>query len=278
MREIWFHVTFRCNLSCAHCLFECCAAYDGIPDLELDRAKKYADSALRNGVGDIYITGGEPLTWKPLHEFLEYLNNRSEVASITLLTNGTLIDADWSAIFKTFEKLSIRISLECYTEQNNDEFRGSGSFKKTIRGIKTLNRDAIKPYICFTNKGGGRLNADDSRALEQDFVRVLRTEQGVNIAGLKVLGLYRKGRVTKSDTCAVCGGVDAAGISGRLSEVQCAYGIAVGPLGLAPCPILTDVPDAVISSDVDGISGTELEISFSCCEDCLQTGSTCGKA
>ena len=94
IREMWFHVTFRCNLSCTHCLFECSAAYDRFPDLTLEDAKRNADSAMKNGIRDFYITGGEPLLWKPLREFLGYLNGGSDVAAITLLTNGTMINQD----------------------------------------------------------------------------------------------------------------------------------------------------------------------------------------
>lgn len=275
LREMWLHVTFRCNLECSHCLFGCGADYDRYADLSLDDAKKYAEYAISRGASSIYITGGEPLTWKPLKEFLEYLEEKDYVKNITLLTNGTLVNDEWAGFFRGFQKLTIRMSLECYTRETNDSFRGRGSFLKTVSGIRALNDRGIKPWICFTNKGGGALVEDDRAALEQDFMRVLREERGVEIEGLKVLGLYGKGRMDGVE-CAACGAEGAEADGEKLSRLQCAYGAAAGPAGIAPCPILVDAPEACVDME-DALDAKTFTLSHECCLDCFRTGSTCGQ-
>lgn len=273
LREMWLHVTFRCNLECAHCLFGCGANYDRFRDLSLADAKKYADFAVKRGASTIYVTGGEPLVWKPLKEFLTHLDETEEIENITLLTNGTLLDGEWAEFFGGLSKLTIRMSLECYTEETNDSFRGKGSFKKTVAGIKTLNEMDIRPWICFTNKSGGALIEEDRYSLEKDFERALRDEQGVEIEGLKVLGLYGKGRMEGGE-CAACG--EEAADREKISRLQCSYGAAAGPAGIAPCPILVDVPEAGMEME-DALDARTFTLSYECCMDCFRTGSTCGQ-
>ncbi len=274
-KEMWFHVTFRCNLSCSHCLFECSSSYTGFPDMTTEAATRHATGAAAHGITNFYITGGEPLLWQPLRDFISQLDSIPETASITLLTNGALIDEGWAAFFGGCEKLSLRISLECYTEQTNDAYRGEGSFIKAVSGIKELNKRGVFPWICYTSKNGGKLNADDTISLENDFKAALHRDHAIKISGLKVLGLYNKGRSRERDTS------DSSELppdyAEKLAEVQCAYGLAAGPVGIVPCPILVDTPEAKLSDDFQSGLRADLELTHDCCADCLKTGSTCGQ-
>lgn len=272
LREMWLHVTFRCNLECTHCLFGCSSNYDRFPDMTLNDAKDYALQAVQKGARNIYITGGEPLKWNALEEFIGFLEGINEIDNITLLTNGTLINDKWAGIISDSNKLTVRMSLECYTEETNDSFRGKGSFMRTINGIKKLNSLNFMPWICFTSKSGGTLSEDDRILLEKNFKRVLQDEHGVQIEGLKVLGLYGKGRV-EGTKCRIC---EIETDEDRISRLQCAYGVAAGPTGIVPCPILVDVPDAGMAIE-SALDASEFTLSYDCCADCFRTGSTCGQ-
>lgn len=254
--------------------------------MTLEQAILHATGAAANGITNFYITGGEPLLWRPLRDFVSHLAAIPQTAAITLLTNGTLINEDWAGFFASCKKLSLRVSLECYTEQTNDAYRGSGSFTKAISGIKQLNKLGVQPWICYTSKNGGKLNASDTLNLENDFKAALRRDHDIQISGLKVLGLYNKGRTTegKGGSSASTGAESPSGsgelpsdYTEKLAGLQCAYGLAAGPAGIVPCPILVDIPEARISGDFQSALLSDLQLSHDCCADCLKTGSTCGQ-
>ncbi|MCR4292022.1 MAG: hypothetical protein NUV76_03995 [Candidatus Kuenenia sp.] len=48
-------------------------------------------------------------------------------------------------------KLEFRVSLESYKEEENDQIRGNGSFKKAIGGIQSLVNAGFNPIITITD-------------------------------------------------------------------------------------------------------------------------------
>ncbi|HEY3369188.1 MAG TPA: radical SAM protein [Symbiobacteriaceae bacterium] len=244
LEELWLHVNFRCNLSCAHCLFSCNPRYDGgIPDLTLQQAQSYTEVARTAGVTKLYLTGGEPLLWKPLEAYLDWYFGRPDPQRLVILTNGTLIWERRAELFAHYhpQGLEIRISLECYTPEENDRWRGAGVHARVMSSIKKLNRGGVRPYIAFSNKSGGLVTAEAAAKLEADFRSYLWEHHGVEIAGLKMLG---------------------------------AFGLAASGLGLVPCPIVTDLADAVLEGSMADQLGQPVDLKFKYCRDCFKTGGT----
>lgn len=271
LKEIWFHLTYKCNLSCNHCLFNCSP---GKPDQELSlfKIQQNIKEALNLGIKEIYLTGGEPLLWQPMEEFLAWYYEK-ENPPLTILTNGTLIDEKWAQLFTRYidKELKIRISLECYSKETNDEWRGNGSFVKTITGIRLLNDKNIKPWIAFTNKSGGNLEFCQGLSLEKEFKTRLIQDCKVEIAGLKIISAYSKGRHNiKLDTN------NGANNKVNLNDLQCTYGVALSSEGFAPCPVLVDIKESFIKSSLNDLIGRKLVLDYPYCESCLLTGTTCG--
>ena len=169
--------------------------------------------------------------------------------------------------------LNLRISMECYTRNTHEQFRGYGSFDKTVSGIKHLNAAGIRPWIAYVNKSGGSLNCHESADLARDFSQRLKEDYGLDIQGLKIIAAYSKGRFAGL----VQTKVTASEINERLDSVQCAYGVAVSKLGIVPCPILTDVPEAVMSNKCSNLVGQTVKLDYDFCASCFATGSTCGQ-
>lgn len=219
-----------------------------------------------------YITGGEPILWKPLREYLDWYFGRPGPPRLVLLTNGTLILGRWPELFARLhpQGLEVRVSLECYTAAENDRWRGEGAHARAMQGIRNLNRLGVRPYIAFTNKSGGAVNAAVARQLEADFRTYLRDRHGAEIAGLKMLGAWEKGELDGK----VKKGCLPAHPEEMAELVQCSYGLAVSGLGLVPCPIPTDVRDAVLQGPVAGLLGQPVDMKFRYCRDCFKTGST----
>lgn len=275
LEELWLHVIYKCNLNCRHCLFNCSPADDGPGNLTLDKCREYVSLAEKQGLKAVYITGGEPLLWPELRDFLAWYYSREVVLPLTILTNGTLIDRDTADYFSKYasQGLNLRISLECYTRETNDDYRGDGSFTRAAAGIRNLNDCGIRPWIAYVNKSGGTLDCSGSQQLEADFKTRLGQDHGLEIAGLKIIAAYSKGRFAGSVNHESC----SEKVIERITTVQCNYGVAVSKSGTYPCPILVDVPDAKLNIGLDDIIGSSFSLNYNFCASCFATGTRCGQ-
>ena len=70
-RELWLHITDRCNLACGHCLFS--SAPDSRRELPLARLQEHIREAYRLGCRRFALTGGEPLLHGDFPELIEEL-------------------------------------------------------------------------------------------------------------------------------------------------------------------------------------------------------------
>ncbi len=76
--EFWLHLLYNCNLSCNHCLFSCSSEREGENVLTLEECRDYTVAALDLGIDSIYLTGGEPLMWSALEDFITGITGRIE--------------------------------------------------------------------------------------------------------------------------------------------------------------------------------------------------------
>ncbi len=148
-----WHVTDRCNLRCTHCYQE---EYSGSNELDIDGLKQIADEIIRtlsiwNKKGDIAITGGEPLVKRETFPLISYLEAADEVASLDILTNGTLVDETVVERIRVLQKIRcVQISLDGASAGSNDAIRGKGTFEKALAGVRLLRRSGISVNIMFT--------------------------------------------------------------------------------------------------------------------------------
>jgi len=148
-----WHITDRCNLRCTHCYQE---DYSGSNELSLDALRRIADEIIRtlskwNKSGDIAITGGEPLLKEEMFPLIRYLESADEIASLDILSNGTLINENIVEQIRDLKKIRcVQISLEGASPESNDRIRGKGTFKKAMASIGLLRKSAISVNIMFT--------------------------------------------------------------------------------------------------------------------------------
>ncbi len=168
LRYLELQLTGRCNLKCRHCYL----GVTGKTDLELETALGIAEEFYSLGGLRLLISGGEPLLYPRLADFLK------EISSLkirrVLLTNGTLIEKKNIDIIDVEE---IQFSLDGW-EDGHDRLRGKGSFVKTIEGIKTA-VDAGKQVSLATMIHGGNLRDFE---MMKDFAREIGArEWGIDI-------------------------------------------------------------------------------------------------
>lgn len=168
--EFYFqwHITDKCNLRCKHCYHEDYRE-EGLPTSQLVKIAAHLSDAVREWgkIGSFSITGGEPFTRKDdVFELLSFLETRSEIGHIDILSNGTLIDDRIIAELLKFNKLRrIQLSLEGL-EETNDKIRGAGSFRVITEKIKALNSSGLKTSVMMTI---GRHNKDEVISLAKEL-------------------------------------------------------------------------------------------------------------
>jgi radical SAM protein with 4Fe4S-binding SPASM domain len=131
---VLWDLTSKCNLRCRHCVVS--AGEECSDELSFDDCCRLIDEFADFEVGQLILSGGEPMIRKDFFDIAEYAASKNIM--IQVATNGTLIDEDVA------EKLAnigarAQVSLDSSVPEIHDDFRqSSGSWEKTVKGIKLL--------------------------------------------------------------------------------------------------------------------------------------------
>ncbi len=177
--EEWhWEITRSCNLLCKHCLTSC-----GKPnprELKKPEAIAAVHKIRSLGCKRVMITGGEPFCREDLPEILEELRLNRIKASV--LTNGI---SPFSKIIKTvLDSVShLGVSLDGSCQQTNDFIRGSGSFKRTLRTIRSF--VSVLPVYLYCTLS--RVNLDD-------LTKVVELGNSLGVEGIHFSEITLRGR------------------------------------------------------------------------------------
>jgi len=138
-RLIFWELTKRCNLKCAHCRAEADdTSYTG--ELELDKIKTILDDIASVYSPIMVLTGGEPLYRSDIFDIAGYAAGKG--LRTALATNGTLINNTIAAKIKDSGISRVSISIDDIDAASHDSFRGvPGAFDAALNGARFL-RDA----------------------------------------------------------------------------------------------------------------------------------------
>jgi radical SAM protein with 4Fe4S-binding SPASM domain len=132
--DLTIYLTDRCNLNCSHCY-----RYERKVKKELSAQiwkKLLQDFINLDHCGHfVTFTGGEISLRNDFAELLAF--SHSLGLKNILLSNGTVWEySDYNKIVN--HSYEIQISLDGITEDQNDEIRGNGTYKKILKSLKTL--------------------------------------------------------------------------------------------------------------------------------------------
>lgn len=136
VKNVLINITNRCNLECKHCYVS--SSPSGEMGLSVNTWLRVVENVVSTFPGvTVAISGGEPLVRMKLVEALLCAIGSSAVPFI--LTNGHYYN---KRFFSTIAKYNprMRISIDGGNEETHDFIRGRGSFKRTIEGIKNLEK------------------------------------------------------------------------------------------------------------------------------------------
>jgi len=137
LRLVFWETTAGCNLECAHCRRLDVACEMMKDDLSTQEAYQLIDQILEVGKPILTLSGGEPLIRPDIFEIARYGVGKG--LTVSLATNGTLIDAALARQLKDAGIARVSVSLDGADSDTHDIFRRlPGSFDDALRGIEHL--------------------------------------------------------------------------------------------------------------------------------------------
>lgn len=182
----YLHVTYACNLTCAHCYAE--AAPTRREAMLVEDVLRLTEEAAALGFAKVVITGGEPLLHPQRDALLDGLADlRARICptQIVLRTNLTLPLSD--ALLDRLRRAAdpIVVSLDG-DEATHDARRGRGAYARTLANLRRLCAEgSVSVVIAAT------LTAEQVRGPAGEAVRRLAEELGIGVRFKPLLPLGR---------------------------------------------------------------------------------------
>lgn len=152
LRTLWFNTGSLCNITCVNCYMESSPKNDDLAYLSLTDVSRYLDEIAAEGysVEEIAFTGGEPFMNPELIAMLELVLSRGFHALV--LTNAMApMKHKRDALLKLHknygEALSLRVSMDHYTQDRHELERGPKTWVPMLDGVRWLSQNGFNPAI-----------------------------------------------------------------------------------------------------------------------------------
>ncbi len=173
----YLHITYACNLTCAHCYAE--GAPNRCETMPLADILRLTEEAAALGFAKVVITGGEPLLHPQRNALLEELATlRPSLAPtrLSLRTNltYTLTPELVARLERAFDQVVVSVDGD---QVSHDARRGAGTYARTVNNLRRLRAWAPNMALMLS----AVLNAAQVEGREGDALRALKKEMGVTI-------------------------------------------------------------------------------------------------
>jgi len=153
-QTLWFNTGTLCNIACVNCYIESSPENDSLIYITTSEVETYLDQITerRWPVSEIGFTGGEPFMNPDMVDMARACLSRG--FDVLILTNAMRpmmrkrVQDGLRALRTDFgDKLTLRISVDHYSEILHDEERGKGSFAITLKGMEWLRDEGIRMAV-----------------------------------------------------------------------------------------------------------------------------------
>jgi MoaA/NifB/PqqE/SkfB family radical SAM enzyme len=191
MSKLWIYTNYDCNLTCAYCSVESSPTAPRRA-LSLSTVQQLIDEALALNFSEVFFTGGEPFILDEIYAMLAYAATRVKT---TVLTNAMLLKGSRLDRLRAIQhdNLIVQVSLDGARPDQHDAWRGTGSFAKTIEGIRSLQANGFRVRVATTTTAVNSAHLDEvcdfHRALgipEEDHLIRSLAKRGFSSDGLEV--------------------------------------------------------------------------------------------
>src|SRR5581483_2464738 len=131
-------VTDRCNFRCQYCM-----PAEGLPWLERDEILHFEEIArlvgllAEMGVGDVRLTGGEPLVRREFPRLVRMLAEIDGVDDLSVTTNGYLLERDAAALVDAGVD-RVNVSIDSLQRDRFYEMTRRDALPQVLRGLQAL--------------------------------------------------------------------------------------------------------------------------------------------
>ncbi len=153
-QTLWFNTGTLCNIECVNCYIESSPTNDRLVYITTAEVEDYLTQLQDRGWGvrEIGFTGGEPFMNPQMIPMTEACLARGY--EVLILTNAmrpmmrkTMRDGLLRLHAQYGAKLTLRISVDHWSEALHDKERGAGSFEKTLIGMRWLRDHGLKMAV-----------------------------------------------------------------------------------------------------------------------------------
>ena len=131
-------VTDRCNFRCQYCM-----PAEGLPWLErseilsFEEVERLVGLFVSMGVGDVRLTGGEPLVRKDFPRLVSMLTRLEGLNDLSVTTNGYLLDRDAAALVEAGIN-RVNVSIDSLQRDKFFEMTRRDALPQVLRGLDAL--------------------------------------------------------------------------------------------------------------------------------------------
>lgn len=187
LTSLYVYAAGSCNLACRHCWI----VPEYLPNgsggglyVKLEHVQRAIREGKALGLNSIKLTGGEPTLHPRFRELVSLADDAG--LSLTIETNGTLIDKPLACFLKAFKhSFFISVSLDGATAKTHDALRSvPGSFEMAVSGIRNLVEAGFQPQVICTLHQGN----------VSELVEVVRLAEELGCGSVKFNHVQRVGR------------------------------------------------------------------------------------
>ena len=150
--SLWINTGTLCNITCRNCYIESSPTNDRLAYISLAEATAFLDEAKALGTREIGFTGGEPFM-NP--DFIGMLSAALAHGFDVLVLSNAMLPMQRPPIKKSLidlkavygNSLTIRVSLDHFSETLHEIERGPGTWQKTIDGLDWLSANSFRMAI-----------------------------------------------------------------------------------------------------------------------------------
>lgn len=154
LTTLWFNTGTLCNIACQNCYIESSPTNDKLEYLTTNDVRGYLDEIASLGwqTEEIAFTGGEPFMNPDMTDMARLSLERG--FRVLILTNAMRpmmrksVQQGLLDLRRDFgDRMTLRVSLDHFTETFHDEERGKGSYALTVKGMEWLRDNGFSMAI-----------------------------------------------------------------------------------------------------------------------------------
>jgi hypothetical protein len=150
LTTLWINTGTLCNLACRTCYIESSPRNDALVYISLAEAEAFLDEAQALGTREIGFTGGEPFMNPDMVAMLQAALVRG--FEVLVLTNAMRpmrrFEEQLLALQQAYgERMTMRVSLDHYSQPIHEAERGLGTWEKAIAGALWLSDNGFRLAI-----------------------------------------------------------------------------------------------------------------------------------